>query len=251
MFVTSDLTDLARLPRAVALGTFDGVHVGHRRLLARTHLPGLVPTVVTFDPHPRLVLGRAVRLICSLERRLELMAHAGIRDVLVVPFTTETARIPGLEWIDTVLRPLEAERVVVGENYRFGHRAACDASTLRDCGLNVDEVPLARGASSTRIRELVSNGDVAGAASLLGRSIEVEGEPGDGATLRLPRAGHTLFPPSGTYVGRALGRPATVTLDVTRGSMGLGAIGSDVPGGVPVRVELRSRCATTTRGTHP
>src|SRR6185312_14023487 len=92
MRVSADPGTLPPAPRAVALGTFDGVHRGHRALVARPYGTGLVPTVVTFDPHPRRVLGRAVTLITTLDRRLELLADAGAADVLIAPFTEEIAR---------------------------------------------------------------------------------------------------------------------------------------------------------------
>src|SRR6185503_11555302 len=81
--------ELAVRPRSVALGTFDGVHVGHQRVIetVRSVAPDLAPTVVTFWPHPRIVLGNAVGLLATLERRLELLAAAGIEETLVVEFT--------------------------------------------------------------------------------------------------------------------------------------------------------------------
>lgn len=242
MVIASSPADLADKPRAVAVGTFDGVHLGHRRLLSRTQVRALVPTVVTFHPHPRVVLGRPVRLICSLARRLELMIEAGIRDVLVMPFTKETSMLPPDVWVDMVLRPIGTQRVVVGENYRYGHRASGNAQTLRTSGFDVDEVRLAHGASSTRIRELVSSGDVATAGCLLGRAPEVEGEAVSDSSLRLLRGTHSLLPPSGTYAARALGRPATVNLDVPRGYLEVKGLPSAIPPlSGPVRVELTSR----------
>jgi riboflavin kinase/FMN adenylyltransferase len=209
MFVCSDPAALAVRPRAVALGTFDGVHLGHRALLDRARATGLTPTVVTFDPHPRIVLGRGVALIAPLSRRLELLELAGITDTVVVPFTREVAAMAPEEWAEQVLRPIGTRRVVVGEGFRFGARAAGDAATLRGLGFVVDEVGLTGGASSTRVRQLVAAGALTAAGRLLGRPVEIEGaaSPDGWRRLRLlPDSGMSL-PPSGTYAGRARGLP--------------------------------------------
>ena len=166
---------LSEVPRAVAIGTFDGVHLGHRHLIGRIVASGLVPTVVTFDPHPRLVLGRAVQMISTLSRRLELLEELGVQDILVVPFTPTVARQSPQDWIDSVLRPIGTAKVVVGANFRFGHRASGTVQTLREHGLEVDQIALQDAASSTRIRALVDQGDVDSANALLGRPIEIEG----------------------------------------------------------------------------
>ena len=85
--------ELERRPRAVAIGTFDGVHLGHRAVVRAAVDAGLTPTVVTFDPHPRTVLGNQVQLLATLERRLELLATLGVEDTLVVEFTLELANL--------------------------------------------------------------------------------------------------------------------------------------------------------------
>src|SRR5919205_2492451 len=108
--------------RAVALGTFDGVHLGHQRVLdvARTNV-GLVATAVTFWPHPRTALGYRVELLTSLERRLELLEQAGLEEALVVEFSPELARLTPEEFAERVLRSIGAEAVVAGSDFRFGH----------------------------------------------------------------------------------------------------------------------------------
>ncbi|MBY3552671.1 FAD synthetase family protein [Modestobacter lapidis] len=215
MLVHADPSALRCRPRAVTVGTFDGVHTGHRALFQRLATNGLVPTVVTFDPHPRLVLGRPVDLIAPLNRRLELMADAGIAEVLVVRFTQDVARTAPEDWAEQVLRPMGARRVVLGRGFRFGARAAGDAGMLRDLGHTVEEVELQGGASSTRVRQLVAAGEITEAARLLGRPIELDGVtrrlPGDGR-LRLTLDAGRVVPPPGTYAGRALGLPVLVTV---------------------------------------
>src|SRR5881409_950892 len=93
MKVARDISELERVPRAVAIGTFDGVHLGHRQVIEAALDAGPRPTVVTFDPHPRRVLGYAVEQLATLERRLELLAGLGVEETLVVEFTLETQRI--------------------------------------------------------------------------------------------------------------------------------------------------------------
>ena len=216
MFVCSDPAALDVQPRAVALGTFDGVHVGHRALLDRARATGLVPTVVTFDPHPRLVLGRGVTLIVPLARRLELLEQAGITDTVVVPFTRQVAAMAPEEWAEQVLRPIGTRRVVVGEGFRFGTRASGDSATLRRLDFVVDEVPLAGGVSSTHVRQFVAAGRLRAAGRLLGRPVEIEGAPSAGSGTR--RLGLALdagmsVPPSGTYAARALGRSVLAVVE--------------------------------------
>ena len=169
--------ELEARPRAVALGTFDGVHLGHRRVLEMTlsTAPALTPTVVTFWPHPRTVLGNEVRLLTTLERRLELLAEAGVEETLVVEFTLELAGMEPDAFVDELLRPIGTELVVAGADFRFGRGRRGDLATFEELGLSVERVELVPGISSTAIRELVGAGDVAGAARLLGRPAEVEG----------------------------------------------------------------------------
>ena len=160
------------LPRAVAIGTFDGVHLGHQAVIRAAVQAGLRPTVVTFDPHPRTALGNSVELLCTLGRRLELLEACGIEDVLVIEFTLETAELSPTEFAHDVLDTIGAEVVVAGAGFRFGRRREGDCDLLRSLGLDVREVPLVAGVSSTRIRALANAGELEAAAKLLGRPIE-------------------------------------------------------------------------------
>ena len=110
MTVTHTASELERKPRSVAIGTFDGVHVGHRRVLEAAVAAGRTPTVVTFDPHPRTVLGSHVELIVPLQRRLELLAEVGIEDVLVVEFTLELAGLEPEQFAEQTLRAIRRAR---------------------------------------------------------------------------------------------------------------------------------------------
>jgi riboflavin kinase/FMN adenylyltransferase len=183
--------------------------------------PALMPTVVTFWPHPRTVLGNEVRLLTTLARRLELLAEAGVDETLVVEFTPELARTEPDAFVDELLRPIGAELVVAGDNFRFGRGRRGDLATFEELGLAVESIELLPGVSSTAIRELVGAGDVEGAARLLGRPVEVEGTvvSGDarGGTLGYPTANlrvdpDLLVPAYGIYAGRAAGHRAAVSI---------------------------------------
>jgi riboflavin kinase/FMN adenylyltransferase len=202
--------ELEPKPRAVAIGTFDGVHRGHRAVLQPALESGLTPTVLTFHPHPRGVLGYGVELLSTLERRLELLAEIGIEDVLVVEFTDEVAATEPEQFAETVLRPIGTEAVYAGADFRFGRKRRGDLELLRRLGFAAHGVPLAGGISSTQIRRLVHEGDVAAAAPLLGRPFEVDGVvvSGDarGGSLGYPTANlrvapDMLVPRFGIYAG--------------------------------------------------
>jgi riboflavin kinase / FMN adenylyltransferase len=208
--------------RAVALGTFDGVHRGHRRVIEAAQSSGLPTTVVTFDPHPRIALGNKVELLTTLERRLELLRELGV-DVHVVPFTAELALLSPEEFAESVLRPLGAAVVAAGENFRFGRGRSGDLGTLAELGFDVRRVPLVEGISSSRIRQLLGAGEIEGAAELLGRPPEVEGTvvAGDarGGTLGFPTAnlavpGDLIVPAYGIYAGEAGGHRAAISIGV-------------------------------------
>jgi riboflavin kinase/FMN adenylyltransferase len=213
--------ELGRAPRAVALGTFDGVHLGHRRVLEAAVAAGQTPTVVTFDPHPRLALGYGVELLATLERRLELIADTGVEDTLVVDFDLELAQLAPEEFVDRILRPIGTEVVVAGANFRFGRGRAGDVGLLERLGFDVRAVPLVEGVSSSRIRDLLRAGEVDRAARLLGRPAEVEGTvvAGDarGGTLGFPTANllpdpQLLVPGYGIYAGAADGHRAAISI---------------------------------------
>jgi riboflavin kinase/FMN adenylyltransferase len=208
-------------PRAVALGTFDGVHRGHQRVLEAVRETGLTSAVVTFDPHPRTALGNQVSLLSTLERRLELIAAAGIDETLVVEFTLDLARLEPNEFADQVLRPIGTEIVVAGEDFRFGHGRQGDLERLAELGFEIRAVPLLEGVSSSRIRELVADGAVEEAAGLLGRPVEVEGVVvtgnARGGTLGFPTANlavrpDLVVPAFGIYAGSALEHRAAVSI---------------------------------------
>lgn len=205
----------------VVIGNFDGVHAGHAGVLrtAQETAPGLPLVVVTFWPHPMTVLrpDRAPALICDLDERIRLLKEAGADEVRVVEFTSRVASWSPAHFVEFTLLPLRPAVVVVGENFRFGHRAAGTVDTLRELGKGQFEVvalPLLNegetSLSSTRVRTALEAGDVAEAARVLGRPFRFSGTVvlGDqrGRTLGYPTANLTVpagqaCPADGVYAG--------------------------------------------------
>jgi riboflavin kinase/FMN adenylyltransferase len=221
--VAHRVEELAAGECVAAIGSFDGVHRGHRRVLETARAVGGPVTVVTFWPHPRLVLGNRVELLSTLERRIELFEDAGVDEVLVVEFTPELAAREPADFAESLLREIGANVIVVGENFRFGRAAAGDAALLERHGFDVRSVPTLDGVSSTIIRGLLREGDVVGAARLLGRPPELEGTVvlGDrrGGTLGYPTANlavpaELLVPAFGIYAGSALDHRAAISIGV-------------------------------------
>lgn len=191
----------------VTIGNFDGVHLGHRHVIARARelsreLGGPTVVAVTFDPHPMQVLlpERAPHRLTSIDRRIELLGEAGADAVLVLPFTQAIAQLPAENFVtDILLGCLRAVGVVVGENFRFGHRAQGDVALLANMCENrhvrVVALPLdgsgERTWSSTYVREALDEGDVSSAAEALGRPYAVVG-----TVVRGAQRGHELGYPT-------------------------------------------------------
>jgi riboflavin kinase / FMN adenylyltransferase len=219
--IVRDLGELDRVPRAVAIGSFDGVHLGHLAVLETVRATGLEPTVITFDPHPRIALGNKVELLTTLERRLELLDEAAIAAVLVASFTPGLQQVEPEEFAERFLRATGVEVVVAGEDFRFGVRRSGDLALLERLGFEIVVVPELREISSTAIRAALAEGDVAGAAAMLGRPFELDGVvvAGDqrGGTLGYPTANLRLepdlaVPQYGIYAGFGLGHRAAISI---------------------------------------
>ncbi|HSD80883.1 MAG TPA: bifunctional riboflavin kinase/FAD synthetase [Solirubrobacteraceae bacterium] len=183
--------------RRVAVGTFDGVHRGHREVIAGSD------TVLTFDPHPLSVVAPAAqpKLLTTLERKAELIAALGVQELVVIPFDREFASRSAQSFVDDVLvGALGAERVSVGENFRFGHRALGDPELLQaDARFATRVVPLlevdGEVVSSSHIRGLVLAGDVEDATHFLGTPFTI-----DGAVVHGDKRGRTLGFPTANLV---------------------------------------------------
>jgi riboflavin kinase/FMN adenylyltransferase len=209
----------------VTIGVFDGVHRGHQYIVNRAvevaRGLGHPMVVITFDPHPSEVVrpGSHPALLCTASRRAELLAGLGADAVCMLPFTPKFSRLSPEEFVRAVLVDrLHTAAVVVGENFRFGHRAAGDVAQLAELGekydFTVEGMPLLSDGeariSSSGIRQQLAAGDVAGAAGDLGRMHRVEGTvvPGHrrGKALGFPTANlrtfpHTAIPADGIYAG--------------------------------------------------
>jgi riboflavin kinase/FMN adenylyltransferase len=219
--VVSSPDEFVQKPRAVAVGSFDGVHRGHRSVVDAVRATGLEPTVITFDPHPRIALGNRVELLTTLERRLELLDEAGASEVLVAAFTPELQRLTPEEFAERFLRAIGVEAVVAGADFRFGVRRSGDLALLERLGFEVVVVPEVAGVSSTAIRTALAEGHVSAAAGMLGRPFELDGVvvAGDqrGGTLGYPTANLRLEPDLtcprfGIYAGFGLGHRAAISI---------------------------------------
>ena len=216
-------------PTAIALGSFDGLHRGHRRLITAVtgedvEAEGLVPTVVSFWPHPREVLRGELRLRLDLpEEQLDLLAPLGIHQLVLVPFDTALAALTPEAFVRQVLvDSLQARRLAVGENFRFGAGRSGGVQELQHLGealgIAVEVVPILVDGegrlSSSRIRAALAGGDLAAAARLLERPYRFRGRVvrgrGLGRTLGWPTAnlqvdGRKFLPREGGYAARAWG----------------------------------------------
>jgi riboflavin kinase / FMN adenylyltransferase len=236
-------TDLSQIPpgygpSVVTLGNFDGVHKGHRAVLStvvqQARSLGARAVAVTFQPHPIAVLHpeRAPQIITSHEQRLELLSATGLDAVLVMEFTRDFAQwTPDRFVVDVFVKALGARLVVVGEDTRFGVRNSGDVVALRRLGaehgfevLTLADIGNGGRWSSSRVRALVSAGDVAGAAEILGHQHRVSGEVVHGdhrgrelgyPTANLCRQSAGLIPADGVYAGRLI-RPSLPDRDPDR-----------------------------------
>jgi riboflavin kinase/FMN adenylyltransferase len=216
-------------PRRVAVGEFDGVHLGHREVIRGAD------TVLTFEPHPRQVVApeAAPKLLTSLERKIELIASLGVEELVVIPFDRAFSKVTAEEFVDRVLvESLQATEVSVGENFRFGNRAKGDVNLLAaDDRFATRVAPLVEVegeiVSSSHIRGLVAAGEVDVAARFLGAPFQLQGTVvvGDrrGRELGFPTANlvpdeRFVYPGHGVYacVAEVNGdeRPAAVSIGV-------------------------------------
>jgi riboflavin kinase / FMN adenylyltransferase len=219
------LEDAPAAKRAIAIGSFDGVHLGHRRVIERTIAAArerdLIATVVTFDPHPMAILRPelAPLELSTPARKQALVAEMGADELVWIRFDRAFSMLDHERFAEQVLsEALGARLVIVGRNFHYGHRARGSIESLAQSGerlgFEVEPAPLLEvgGApvSSSRIRDLITSGDVEQASELLGRPPWIEGTivRGDGrgrdlgfATANVAAAGHTAVPATGIYAG--------------------------------------------------
>ncbi len=229
------------LPSSVTVGSFDGIHLGHRQLidrlleLARAH--DLVSTVVTFEPHPKKVLGKdTVHLLTDLEEKLALLRELQVAQTLVIPFTREFARMDYRQFVRSILvERLNVREMVIGHDHHFGRNREgtfeCLVALGQQWGFSVHQAGPFKVAgevvSSSAIRRLIQQGNVEKAAQFLGRYYTLKGvvEKGDGRgrTMGFPTANirftqpDKLIPPAGVYAVNA-----SVQGKTYRGMMNIG-----------------------------
>lgn len=218
-----------KTPKVITIGTFDGVHIGHRKIIKRlvesAENSALESAVLTFFPHPRMVLQKEVgiELINTIEERKQILLNTGIDHLIVYPFTKDFSRLTAQEYIEEVLvKKLEAKKVIIGYDHRFGRNRTANIDDLRKYGeeygfeveeiskQDVDEVAV----SSTKIRKALKEGDIEKANTYLGSNFLLTGKivkgKGLGKDLGFPTANlkieenYKLIPKTGVYVVKAM-----------------------------------------------
>jgi len=268
---------LPERPCVVTVGFFDGVHLGHQAVLARTVAAArerdIGSVAITFDRHPREILtpGKEPRLLTTVERKATLIQRAGIDVLVVLAFTSEFSQIPAEDFVrDVLVHGVHASHAVMGENFTFGHKAAGTIQTLPGMGapygLSAEGVALVqtggRTVSSSSVREALSAGDLSWPAEALGRHFVLDGEVvsghGRGKGLGYPTANlrtwpRLLLPGQGIYAGVAehAGRRYRAAIDVgTNPTFGLEPLHVEAflldleageMAGEPLAVEFRAR----------
>jgi riboflavin kinase/FMN adenylyltransferase len=213
----------------ITIGTFDGVHVGHRaimqRLVAAAKEQGLVSAVLTFFPHPRMVLQKNsdIKLINTLSEKKQLLEDIGLDYFVVEPFTHEFSRLSALEYVrDVLVTQLKAKKIIIGYDHRFGRNRNADIQDLKkygeQFGFEVEEISAQQldevSVSSTKIRKALAKGDIHTANTYLGYAFTIEGVVTKGkalgrtigyptANLHVPQT-YKLVPKNGVYVVKAL-----------------------------------------------
>lgn len=229
MFLSKDTADIfLNEPTVVTIGTFDGVHIGHQKILERliksSQKYGLRATVLTFFPHPRMVLQQNVelKLINTIRERIEILRNSGIDNLIVYPFTKEFSRLGAHDYIEGILvKKLNAKRVIIGYDHRFGRNRSSDIHDLYEYGtqfgFEVEEIPEQDidevSVSSTKIRRALHQGNLQKANRYLGAPFILSGTVVRGrqlgrklgyATANLQiEEDYKLIPKGGVYVVKA------------------------------------------------
>ena len=210
----------------LTVGTFDGVHRGHQGVISlmrkTADAQGLRVVVVTFDPHPQIVLAKPGReplaLLTTIEERCERLAHVGVDEVVVIPFTHEFAQTSAESFIRQLVSTIDVQHFFIGHDHAFGKDRGGNEELLRhlgvELGFDVERIPPLETdglvVSSTLVRAALKSGDVEAASAMLGRPYALRGTvvqgDGRGRTLGIPTANivptnpHKLMPANGVYV---------------------------------------------------
>ena len=212
-------------PTAVTIGTFDGVHIGHRKLLDRlindAKLLNLKATVLTFFPHPRMVLQQDanIKLLNTIDEKIKILEHIGLDYLMIYPFSKEFSRLTATDFVESILvKGLNSKKIIIGYDHRFGRNRNADIKDLISFGktynFEVEEIPAQEidevSVSSTKIRKALEEGDIATANAYLGYNYMLTGTvihgKGLGKQLSFPTANilieesYKLIPLNGVYV---------------------------------------------------
>lgn len=235
MFLSRAKTNISlKKPTAVTIGTFDGVHIGHRKIIERLLYSAkenqLESTILTFFPHPRMVLQQNIglKLLNTIDERIAILEKSGIDNLIVYPFDKEFSRFEAQEYIEEILiKKLNAKRVIIGYDHRFGRNRTADIEDLRKYGeiydFEVDEIAKQDidhvAVSSTKIRKALKNGSVEKANKYLGKPYILSGTVIKGhqlgRQLGFPTANlqikedYKLIPKEGVYVVKSVIRGKT------------------------------------------
>lgn len=213
----------------VTIGTFDGVHIGHKTILKRlvetAKKENLDSVVLTFFPHPRMVLQENIdiKLINTIDERTELLEKTGLDHLVIHPFTHAFSRLTALEYVrDILVNSLKAKKIIIGYDHRFGRNRNADIDDLKEFGrtynFEVEEISAKEiddvAVSSTKIRKALNEGDVETANSYLGYPFMISGDvvkgKAIGRTIKYPTANlklkeaYKLVPKNGVYVVQSL-----------------------------------------------
>lgn len=215
----------ANTGKITTIGTFDGVHIGHKKILQRVvklaEEQGYIPVVLTLFPHPRMVLQKddSIKLLNTIDERVELLKNIGIKEVVIKEFTTEFANLSALEYVESILvKELNTKKIVIGYDHRFGKNRSANISDLRifakQFNFEVEEISAQDiedvTVSSTKIRKALDNGNITLANSFLSYNYFITGTiikgKGLGRTIDFPTANlyikesYKLIPKDGVYV---------------------------------------------------
>jgi riboflavin kinase/FMN adenylyltransferase len=216
-------------PTAITIGTFDGVHIGHRKILERlindAKKTNLRSTVLTFFPHPRMVLQKdtEIRLLNTIQEKIKILEHIGLDYLIIHPFTLEFSRISSTEFVrDILVNELKAKKIIIGYDHRFGRNRNANIQDLFAFGntfnFEVEEIAAQEiddvSVSSTKIRNALINGDIKTANEYLGYNYMLTGVvkkgKGLGRQLSFPTANlfiaekYKLIPKNGVYVVKSI-----------------------------------------------
>ncbi|MFD0964358.1 bifunctional riboflavin kinase/FAD synthetase [Pseudofulvibacter geojedonensis] len=219
----------SKKPTVLTIGTFDGMHIGHQKILDKVFKVAadkkLASLVLTFFPHPRMVLQKEsdIKLIHTIDERKAILEESGLESLIIHPFSKEFSRLTATEFVrDILVKKLNIKHIIIGYDHRFGRNRTANIEDLKDFGelygFTVEEISVQDinevAVSSTKIRKAINEGDLMTANKYLGSQFELNGVitrgKGIGKTINFPTANiqikedYKIIPKNGVYIARAL-----------------------------------------------